>query len=83
MDPLETTLQRVLRVVAQNYGVEPQEVTPEKRLAQDFPHPDSLDVVEFVMALEDEFDIEIPDEDAEQLETVQHAVDYVVKHTND
>ena len=43
---------------------------------------DSLDTVELVMALEEEFDIEIPDEDAEKIATVQHAIDYINNHTN-
>lgn len=80
--PHGTTLQRVLHTIAEQFGVQPEEVTPEKNLRQDFEGCDSLDVVELVMALEDEFGIEIPDEDAEKLNTVQDTVDYIAGQVN-
>lgn len=57
-------------------GVEDEEVNPESRFVEDLG-ADSLDTVELVMALEEEFGIEIPDEDAEKIATVQNAIDYI------
>lgn len=67
---------RVKKVVAEQLEVEADEVKPQANFAQDL-NADSLDTVELVMALEEEFDIEIPDEAAEQIATVQAAVDYI------
>ncbi|TRU20853.1 MAG: acyl carrier protein [Microcystis aeruginosa Ma_QC_B_20070730_S2] len=68
---------RVKKVVVEQLEVEdPDTVTPEASFANDLK-ADSLDVVELVMALEEEFDIEIPDEDAEQIDTVGKAADYI------
>ena len=67
---------RVKKVVVEQLEVEPEKVTPEASFANDL-QADSLDVVELVMALEEEFDIEIPDEDAEQIDTVGKAVEYI------
>lgn len=67
---------RVKKIVAEQLEVEPDEVNPEANFANDL-NADSLDVVELVMALEEEFDIEIPDEAAEQIATVKAAVDYI------
>lgn len=67
----------VKTIVIDKLGVEDVEkVQPEANFADDLG-ADSLDVVETVMALEDQFDIEIPDEDAEKIATVQDAVDYI------
>lgn len=71
-----TTADRVKRVIAEQLGVTASEVKPEHRLDDDLG-ADSLDQVELVMALEDEFDIEIPDLDGEKINTVQQAIDYV------
>lgn len=68
--------EKVKGIVAEQLSVEPSEVTPEASFANDL-NADSLDVVELVMALEEEFDIEIPDEAAEQIKTVQDTVDYI------
>ncbi|MCA2618333.1 MULTISPECIES: acyl carrier protein [unclassified Microcystis] len=67
---------RVQKVVVEHLDVEPEKVTPEASFANDLA-ADSLDVVELVMGLEEEFDIEIPDEAAEQIDTVGKAVEYI------
>jgi acyl carrier protein len=70
------TFDRVKKVVAEQLQVDPEQITSEASFIEDLG-ADSLDVVELVMALEEEFDIEIPDEDAEKLGTVGSAVDYI------
>lgn len=67
---------KVQKLVAEQLGVEASEVTPQASFANDLG-ADSLDTVELVMALEEEFNIEIPDEAAEEIATVQSAVDYI------
>jgi acyl carrier protein len=69
-------LTKVQSIVSEQLSVELEEVKPEASFANDLG-ADSLDTVELVMALEEEFDIEIPDEDAENITTVQQAVDYI------
>jgi acyl carrier protein len=68
--------ERVKKIIAEQLGVEDEEVNPESRFVEDLG-ADSLDTVELVMALEEEFGIEIPDEDAEKIATVQNAIDYI------
>jgi acyl carrier protein len=68
--------ERVIKVVVENMGVYPDQVTPEASFLKDLGG-DSLDVVELVMALEDEFGITISDEDVAQITTVQDAILYV------
>lgn len=74
------TLERVKKVVVQQLSVEDPEVTPEASFTNDLG-ADSLDQVELVMAFEEEFGVEIPDEDAEKIITVQDAVNYIESHT--
>ncbi|ACK67220.1 acyl carrier protein [Rippkaea orientalis PCC 8801] len=76
-----STLSKVQEIVAEQLGVEKDKVQPEAKFAEDLG-ADSLDTVELVMALEEAFDIEIPDEEAEKLETVQAAIDYIEKLEN-
>jgi acyl carrier protein len=66
---------RVKKIIAELLGVREEDVTNEKAFIADLG-ADSLDTVELVMALEDEFGLEIPDEDAEKITTVQAAIDY-------
>ena len=67
---------QVIAVIAEQLGMDVDEVTMEKSIVEDLG-ADSLDVVELVMAFEEEFDVEIPDEDAEKLSTVGDAIKYV------
>ena len=71
--------ERVLKIVVEQLGVKEDEVTPESSFVDDLG-ADSLDTVELVMALEEEFETEIPDEDAEKITTVKQAIDYVNEH---
>jgi acyl carrier protein len=71
---------RVKEIVAEQLGVDEGQVTNEASFMDDLG-ADSLDTVELVMALEEEFEVEISDEDAEKIQTVQDAVDYITEHT--
>ena len=70
---------RVKKIIAEQLGVEESQVTNEKAFVADLG-ADSLDTVELVMALEEEFECEIPDDEAEKITTVQQAIDYVLAH---
>ncbi|MBD2167246.1 acyl carrier protein [Calothrix membranacea FACHB-236] len=70
------TFERVKKVVVDQLGVESDTITPKSTFIEDLG-ADSLDIVELVMAFEEEFDIEIPDESAEKILSVQDAVDYI------
>jgi len=70
---------RVKEIIVEQLGVKPEEVTNEASFVDDLG-ADSLDTVELVMALEEEFDIEIPDEDAEKIVRVIDATKYIDKH---
>ncbi len=71
---------RVKEIGAEQLGVDESQVTNEASFMDDLG-ADSLDTVELVMALEEEFDIEISDESAEKIQTVQDAIDYLTEHT--
>ncbi len=75
----ENVADKVKEIIVNELGVEPEKVTPQASFVEDLG-ADSLDTVELVMAFEEAFDIEIPDEDAEKIRTVQDAVDYIGKH---
>ena len=70
--------ERVIDIVAEQLGVDKEKVTPESSFVNDLG-ADSLDTVELVMELEEEFDINIPDDAAEKIQTVGQAVDYIEK----
>ena len=72
---------RVKKIVAEQLGVNETEVKNESSFVNDLG-ADSLDTVELVMALEEEFECEIPDEEAEKITTVQQAVEYIKAHVN-
>lgn len=74
-----STAEKVKGIIVEQLGVEANEVTPEASFTDDLG-ADSLDIVELVMAFEEEFGIEIPDEEAEKISTVRDAVDYIDKH---
>ena len=76
---MENVEQRVKKIIAEQLGVNEGEIKIESSFVDDLG-ADSLDTVELVMALEEEFGIEIPDEDAEKITTVQNAVDYASKN---
>ncbi|MDN0075536.1 acyl carrier protein [Crenobacter sp. SG2303] len=78
---MENIEQRVKKIVAEQLGVNEAEVKNESSFVDDLG-ADSLDTVELVMALEEEFECEIPDEDAEKITSVQQAIDYVSAHLN-
>jgi acyl carrier protein len=67
---------KVKDIIVEQLSVNEEDVTPEARFVQDLG-ADSLDIVELVMALEEEFNIEIPDEDADKLQTVGEAIEYI------
>ncbi|AAY36696.1 MULTISPECIES: acyl carrier protein [Pseudomonas] len=71
--------ERVKKIVAEQLGVKQEEVVNTASFVEDLG-ADSLDTVELVMALEEEFETEIPDEEAEKITTVQAAIDYVTSH---
>ena len=71
---------KVKQIIVEQLGVDEGEVTPNASFVDDLG-ADSLDTVELVMALEEAFEIEIPDEDAEKIRTVKDAIDYIDKHS--
>ena len=74
-----TNQERLIEIIAKQLGVDEDNVTPDASFMEDLG-ADSLDTVELVMALEEEFDIEIPDSDAEKIQTVQDALSYLDEH---
>ena len=79
-DKIKEITEKVKQIISEQLGVEEAEVTPSASFIDDLG-ADSLDTVELVMALEETFDIEIPDEDAEKIRTVQDAIDYIEKRS--
>ena len=71
--------EKVKQIIVEQLGVEESEVTPNAHFIDDLG-ADSLDIVELVMTFEEAFEIEIPDEDAEKIQTVKDAVDYITAH---
>lgn len=74
-------VQKVKDIIAESLGVKKSEVVSSASFIDDL-NADSLDIVELVMTIEKEFDIEIPDDEAEKIRTVQDAVDYIVAHVS-
>jgi acyl carrier protein len=71
---------QVIKIVSEQLGIEAGKITKESAFVEDLG-ADSLDTVELVMALEEEFETEIPDEDAEKITTIQQAIDYINSHS--
>ncbi|MDE0300002.1 MAG: acyl carrier protein [Candidatus Poribacteria bacterium] len=71
---------RIVTIIADQLQIDKDQVTPDASFMDDLG-ADSLDTVELIMALEEEFDMEIPDGDAEKIRTVQDALDYMASHT--
>jgi acyl carrier protein len=76
---MSTIEERVKKIIIEQLGVKEEDVKSEASFVDDLG-ADSLDTVELVMALEEEFDTEIPDEEAEKITTVKAAVDYILSH---
>ncbi len=76
-----TTEERVIEIVCENLGVNKEQVTRTTRFIEDIG-ADSLDIVELVMELEEEFEITIPDEQAEKIKTVGEAIEYIEREQN-
>lgn len=76
---MSSTQERVIKMVAEQLGVKEEDVKPDSSFVEDLG-ADSLDNVELIMALEEEFDTEIPDEEAEKLASVQDAISYIEKN---
>ena len=74
-----TTFERLKKIIVEQLGVDEEEVTAEASFVEDL-NADSLDLVELIMSLEEEFGMEISDEDAEKIQKVQDAVDFIEEH---
>jgi acyl carrier protein len=72
----EEIAERIKSIIVEQLGVSMEEVTPQASFIEDLG-ADSLDIVELIMALEEEYDMEIPDEDAEKIQTVEDVISYV------
>lgn len=76
---MSATFDRVQAIVAEQLGVDPEKVTPDAEFVQDL-NADSLDLVELIMSLEEEFGVEISDEDAEKIVKVSDAMEFIQEH---
>ncbi|MCV0403440.1 MAG: acyl carrier protein [Chloroflexi bacterium] len=74
-----TTYERLKKIIVEQLGVDEEEVQPQASFVEDL-NADSLDLVELIMSLEEEFGMEISDEDAEKIQKVQDAVDFIEEH---
>jgi acyl carrier protein len=72
---------RLKQIIAEQLSVSEDEVVPEASFIEDL-NADSLDLVELIMTLEEEFGVKIPDEDANEIKTVKNAMDYIQEHAN-
>ena len=82
MNAVASIEEKVREIIANQLGVEPAEVVPEASFVDDLG-ADSLDLVELVMAMEEEFGVEVPDEEAEKMRTVQDTINYLRGHTKE
>ncbi|MFZ0297765.1 MAG: acyl carrier protein [Candidatus Sulfotelmatobacter sp.] len=80
IEKVKQIVEKVKQIIREQLGVEEDEITPTASFVDDLG-ADSLDTVELVMALEEAFNIEIPDNDAEKMRTVQDVIDYIEKHS--
>jgi acyl carrier protein len=80
METVKKIVEKVKQIIGEQLGVKEDEITPTSSFVDDLG-ADSLDTVELVMAIEEAFDIEIPDNDAEKMRTVQDVIDYIEKHS--
>ena len=74
-----TTFERLKKIIVEQLGVDDEEVTPQASFVEDL-NADSLDLVELIMSLEEEFGMEISDEDAEKIQKVSDAVEFIEEH---
>jgi acyl carrier protein len=81
MSSSEAVVQKVKDIIAETLGVKKADVVPTASFIDDL-NADSLDIVELVMTIEKEFNIEIPDDDAEKIRTVQDAINYIGNHAS-
>ncbi len=77
---MPTTQERLKKIIVDQLGVDESEVVPSASFVEDL-NADSLDLVELIMSLEEEFKLQISDEDAEKITTVQEAEDYIEEHS--
>jgi len=80
--PSPEMVERLTKIVAEQLGVDESKIVPSARFTDDL-NADSLDLVEMIMSLEEEFGVEIPDEDAEKIVSVQDAITYIDAHSQE